>query len=462
MARPPQFIYQFPLTDFAMPAAKPKLNLTEDWTTVLLGLGLVGLAVGGAALPVPSFGWRDAGQLAGKVLAGPNLAALGLQLGLAGAVVGLAAWLAGKSPKRHLLGFGLLAAPTLLALLLAGNASAKALNLEAVLFSLALGLAIGNLVRLPEWLRGALSTELMVKLGLVLLGTTVIFSDLLQAGALGLVQALVVVVVVWYFAYWLCRWLRVDAELTMMIASAVSICGVSAAIATAGAIKGDPKKLSYTVSLVLVTAVPMMLLMPLAADYLGLPQAVTGAWLGGSIDTTGAVVASGTLVGEEALRVSTIAKFSQNVLLGLAALGISVYWSFYGGEMSVGTRTTADTNNGDELSVGTRTTAVGTRTTAAAAGLGLVWERFPKFVFGFLLASAWFSFGLAPETVAAAKDGLKAMQGLWFALAFTGIGLETRLGDIFNPAGQRPLWAFLGAQAFNILLTLGVAWVLFG
>ncbi len=428
-----------------MPSAKPKLNLTEDWTTVLLGLGLVGLAVGGAALPVPSFGWRDAGQLAGKVLAGPNLAALGLQLGLAGAVVGLAAWLAGKSPKRNLLGFGLLAAPTLLALLLAGNASAKALNLEAVLFSLALGLAIGNLVRLPEWLRGALSTELMVKLGLVLLGTTVIFSDLLQAGALGLVQALVVVVVVWYFAYWLCRWLRVDAELTMMIASAVSICGVSAA-------------------------------MPLAAGYLGLPQAVTGAWLGGSIDTTGAVVASGTLVGEEALRVSTIVKFSQNVLLGLAALGISVYWSFYGGEMSVGARTTADTNNGDELSVGTRTTAVGTRTTAvgtrttavgtrtttAAAGLGLVWERFPKFVFGFLLASAWFSFGLAPEAVAAAKDGLKAMQGLWFALAFTGIGLETRLGDIFNPAGQRPLWAFLGAQAFNILLTLGVAWVLFG
>ena len=136
------------------------------------------------------------------------------------------------------------------------------------------------------------------------------------------------VISVWYFAYWLCRKLKVDDELTMMISSAVSICGVSAAIATAGAIHGDTKKLSYVISLVLITAIPMMIFMPLIANYYGFSQEVTGAWLGGSIDTTGAVVASGTLVGETALKISTIVKFSQNVLLGLAAFAISIYWTY--------------------------------------------------------------------------------------------------------------------------------------
>jgi len=79
------------------------------------------------------------------------------------------------------------------------------LNLEAVIFSLAIGLAISNFFKLPEWFKSALSTELFVKIGLVLLGTSVIFSDVLKAGSLGLIQALVVVLSVWYFAFWLCK-----------------------------------------------------------------------------------------------------------------------------------------------------------------------------------------------------------------------------------------------------------------
>ena len=97
---------------------------------------------------------------------------------------------------------------------------------------------------------------------------------------MGLVQALVVVLSVWYFAYWICKRLKVDEELSMMISSAVSICGVSAAIATAGAIKGDTKKLSYVISLVLITAIPMMIVMPYVAKYFNFSQEVTGAGWG--------------------------------------------------------------------------------------------------------------------------------------------------------------------------------------
>lgn len=240
------------------------------------------------------------------------------------------------------------------------------MNLEAVIFSLLIGLLIGNIFKLPRWFHAGLSTELFVKIGLILLGTSIIFGDILKAGSYGLLQALVVVLSVWYFAYWICKKLSVDKELTMMIASAVSICGVSAAIATAGAIKGDTKKLSYVISLVLITAIPMMIGMPYIAKYLGLSQEVTGAWLGGSIDTTGAVVASGTLVGETALKISTIVKFSQNVLLGLAAFAISVYWTY--------------SKNQNESNQSAKPT------------LKVIWERFPKFVLGFIGASLFFSF----------------------------------------------------------------------
>jgi uncharacterized integral membrane protein (TIGR00698 family) len=294
---------------------------------------------------------------------------------------------------------------------------------------------ISNFFNIPGWLRSSLSTELFVKIGLVLLGTSIIFGDILKAGTLGLIQALLVVISVWYFAWWVCKKFKVDEELSMMLSSAVSICGVSAAIATSGAIKGDSKKLSYIISLVLITAIPMMILMPYIAKYLGLSQEVTGAWLGGTIDTTGAVVASGTLVGETALKISTIVKFSQNVLLGIAAFAISLYWTYY-------KRTIID--------------GVGAKPT-----LSVIWERFPKFVLGFISASLLFSFIIDPSISNEIKGSLKSLQTLWFTLAFTSIGLETKFKDLFKHDNRKPLYAFLIAQTFNILITLVISYFLF-
>src|SRR5690606_40046363 len=96
--------------------------------------------------------------------------------------------------------------------------------------------------------------------------TTVIFGDILKAGSLGLIQALAVVLSVWYFAFWICKKLNIDKEMSLMLSSAVSICGVSAAIATSGAIKGDSKKLSYVISLVFINAIPMIIFMPYMSD----------------------------------------------------------------------------------------------------------------------------------------------------------------------------------------------------
>ena len=422
-----------------MPEAQAQLSteksfLTEDWAVVVLGFAIILLLIVGFLIPVPQFGWKNFDELFTTVLSFDNVVKIVAQFLFVFVFAVAGSFFTGKTIKSSLLVFPVIYALTVVALILAGNSQVKALNLEAVIFSLALGLLIGNLFHLPEWFRAALSTELFVKIGLVLLGTGIIFGDILKAGSLGLIQALFVVVSVWYFAYWLCRKLKIDDELTMMISSAVSICGVSAAIATAGAIKGDKKKLSYVISLVLITAIPMMIIMPAIASYFGFKEEVTGAWLGGSIDTTGAVVASGTLVGETALKVSTIVKFSQNVLLGLAAFAISVYWTY--------------SKKHDKVN--------------EKPGLGVIWDRFPKFIIGFIMASVLFSFFLSASTVSAVKESVKSIQTLWFVLAFTSIGLETKFSDIFNSESKRPLYGFLLAQLFNIIVTLIVASILFG
>ena len=410
-------------------------SLSEDWVVVILGFAIILLALIGVAVPRPSFSWNNSDELMNSVISGANLFKIGAQFILVFFIAILGAMLLGKSLKNLLIVFPAVFIITAVALILAGNAVVQDYNLEAVIFSLGIGLIIGNFFTLPTWFREALSTELYVKIGLVLLGTSVIFRDILTAGGLGLLQAIVVVLSVWYFAFWLCKKLKIDSEMAMMLSSAVSICGVSAAIATSGAIKGDSKKLSYIVSLVLITAIPMMIFMPYIANWLGLSQEVTGAWLGGSIDTTGAVVASGSLVGEEALKISTIVKFSQNVLLGIAAFAISVYWTYSNSKSAEN---------------------------AEKPTLKIIWDRFPKFVLGFVGASLLFSFVISPEHVATVKGSLKSVQGLWFALAFTSIGLETNFKDLFVHNNRKPLYVFLIAQTFNIIVTLVVAMLLFG
>jgi uncharacterized integral membrane protein (TIGR00698 family) len=408
----------------------------EDWVSVILGFLIIVLSLLWFVVPAPNFTWDTWQQLSGTVFGRENLWAMLVQFLFIGVAAAIGIVMTGKT-LRHFLGvFPVVYAVALCALIIEGKRAVRDFNLEAVIFSLSIGLLIGNLFRLPEWFRSMLTTELFVKIGLVLLGTRIIFSDILESGSLGLVQASIVVLVVWYFAWWVCRKFRLDDEMTMMISSAVSICGVSAAIATAGAIKGDTRKLSYVISLVLIIAIPMMIFMPMIANYFNFGQEVTGAWLGGSIDTTGAVVASGTLVGETALKVSTIVKFSQNVMLGIAAFAISIYWTY--------------TGKGEKPS------------NVEKPNLGVIWDRFPKFVLGFVAASLVFSFLLSPETVSNVSGSLKTIQTMWFVLAFTSIGLETRFADLFLNNSRKPLYAFVIAQVFNVMVTLVVAWVLFG
>lgn len=412
--------------------------LNEDWMAVIAGFVIIALTIliyqWIPALPdlfKPKDKWTGADFLSG-FLSRPNL----LRIVYIFVFFALIAWLgikfAGKKTSRFLGSFAVIALLAILAQVISTHTSMKAMSLETVFFSILLGLIISNTMKIPDWLKQSVQSEFYIKIGLVLLGTSVLFGKIMQAGAMGLVQALVVVISVWYIAFWIARKMKVDSEMSTMLASAVSICGVSAAIATCGAIKGDNKKLSYVISLVLIVAIPMMLFMPYLAKWMGLSQEVAGAWIGGTIDTTGAVVASGTIIGEIAQKYAVIIKSAQNVLLGLAAFAISIYWSY--------------SRKGDASE----------KPTAR-----VLWDRFPKFVIGFILASLVFSFLLDAETVKQAGDTIKGYQNIWFSMAFVCIGLETRFRDIFTTENRKPLYAFLLAQFINVIITLVVAYFLF-
>ena len=218
-----------------------------------------------------------------------------------------------------------------------------------------------------------------------------------------------------------------------ILASGVSICGVSAAIATAGAIKGDPKKLSYVTSIVLVCAVPMLVIMPWIIKATNMDQIVGGAWLGGTLDTSGSVVAAGALVER-------------------------------GGHEDRGHRKDVP-ERVDRLCrfhPGHRLDFQKGRARARNPGPSKSGSVSPNSSLGFIVASLLFSFVLDTKTVNAVKGQLGALRTWWFAMAFTCIGLETSFGELFKMGGGRPAVAFLRAQIFNIIWTLILAYLIFG
>jgi uncharacterized integral membrane protein (TIGR00698 family) len=417
-------------------------KLSEDVWAVIIGALLITAVLviaflkPGLKFTTPVYQWANADDLLSKVLSANNLLLI-TGIGLVFVLLsGIAIRFSGGSIKKYSAGFIFIYLLGILSLVIAGNKSINSYGIEYVVFALVLGLIIGNITTLPPWLKQAARSEFFIKTGLVILGISVLFTDIIKAGLPGILQAVLVVSVVWFFALWLSRKLKVDDEFGVILASAVSICGVSAAIVASGAIKGDQKKLSYVTTLVLLVAIPMLIIQPWIIKHWGIPEIVGGAWLGGTLDTTASVTAASQLVGPVAVKTGVIIKFSQNVLIGVAAFFIAAWWAL------------KKDPTGAEATEG--------------KGAKIIWERFPKFVLGFIAVSLIFSFLIPADTTKQVSGFLNSLRTIWFALAFVAIGLEARFGDLVKIQGGRPALAFIGAQVFNILWTLLWAWLLFG
>ncbi|MBV1854677.1 YeiH family protein [Catellatospora tritici] len=312
------------------------------------------------------------------------------------------------------------------------------LAIEYPIYAIALGL-VGNLIitlfGLRDRIADAIRTEFFIKTGLVLLGASINLSLIVKAAGPAILQALLLITTVFLFTWYFGGLLGLDDKLRALLSAAVSICGVSAAIAAAGAVRARREQLAYAASLVIVFALPSIFILPWLADALGLTPAVAGAWIGGNIDTTAAVTAAGALAGEDALKIATIVKATQNALIGVVAVALTAWFAFK-------VEKSAD---------------------AKRPGLGQLWERFPKFVLGFVAASAVGTWYVNNTAAAEAKKVIGVVNDLrvWFLiLAFVSIGLQLRISAL-REAGWRPITVFGAATVVNLAVGLGLAALLF-
>ena len=310
--------------------------------------------------------------------------------------------------------------------------------LEWAFWALLVGLLISNTVGTPEWLKPAIRTEFYIKTGLVIMGFSVLFSNIAKFGLYGLGIAWIVTPVVIIFMWWLgTKVLKIDNKpLVITLAAATSVCGTSAAIATGAAAKAKKDDLSLAISISIIFTILMMVFEPMIIRWAGMNQLMGGSLIGGTVDSTGAVVLAGNALGPEAEQAAVLVKSIQNILIGFIAFFVALFFALR-----------VDKSGSSKV------------------GAGEIWTRFPKFIIGFFVASLVASFIFLPlcggSEVKAINGVLDQYKNWAFVLAFTSIGLDTNFKSLIKQMqGGKVLWLYVVGQVFNIALTLFAVWFL--
>lgn len=424
----------------------------EDWLAcwigfIVIAIGCVSVLTGWFDFSALKFStwyiWEDKGTFAesmGKQLNGAFVGKLLRTFIVLGLLFAAGAKLMGKELKKYVPAFiGLF----VIALLVRWVSAEFTLNryLEWAFWALLIGLIISNTVGTPEWLKPAVMTEFYIKTGLVIMGFSVLFSNIAKFGLYGLGIAWIVTPLVIIFMWWLgTKVFKIDNKpLVITLASATSVCGTSAAIATGAAAKAKKSDLSMAVSISIIFTILMMVFEPIIIKACGMNQLMGGSLIGGTVDSTGAVVVAGTALGEEAQKAAVLVKSIQNILIGFIAFFVALFFA-----------TKVDKNPNEKV------------------GAKEIWYRFPKFIIGFFVASLVASFIIQPlfntpdfNAVGSINKVLDQYKNWAFVLAFTSIGLDTNFKEIARQMhGGKVLWLYIIGQVFNIGLTLFAVWFL--
>ncbi|SAL40526.1 hypothetical protein AWB64_04314 [Caballeronia sordidicola] len=427
---------------------------TEDWWAVWIGLGIIVVAyllfASGTSikwLAVAPAKWASIGQASSDLVQHlPNYIALFVLFAI---LFGIAAAALGQRATQFLPGF--LAVFVLSTLIFVAGAwvNSSTYNLEPPLIALALGLVVSNLVTLPAWLVPALRVEFYIKVGIVLLGATLPFTLLVWAGPVAIGQATIVSLITFFVIFLAARALGLDKRFAAVLGVGGAVCGVSAAIAIAGAVRAKREQASVAITLVVVWAIVMVFALPFASRSFGLPTGVAGAWIGTSEFADAAGIAAAQAYGD-------LARHAGNAIAGApeASLQAFTLMKVVGRDIWIGiwafVLAIVATTRWDRGEAG----AVKTETTAKE-----IWTRFPKFVIGFLIASAlvtWIGshYSLAQYrsvVTPAFVAPITALRTWAFTFCFLSIGLTTRLGRL-SATGAKPFLAFTAGVVVNVVI----------
>ncbi len=431
-----------------------KLWKTEDWLACWLGfiiiaIGIVAVLTGAFDFSALKFGTWTWGEHLSEA-ASSKVVPLGAQLGSAafwikalrtflvlGILFTLGVKLQGEKIGKFIPAFVALFVLSIIVRLVSAEFTLNR-YLEWAFWALLIGLLISNTVGVPKWLKPAIRTEFYIKTGLVIMGFSVLFSNIAKFGLYGIAIAWVVTPIVIIFMYWLgTKIFKLDNKpLVITMASATSVCGTSAAIATGAASDCDKKDLSLVISISIIFTIIMMVLEPVILKALNTPEIMAGSLIGGTVDSTGAVAVAGSTFGSGSVgeKSAVLVKMIQNILIGFIAFFVAIFFA-----------TNVNKKKGEKV------------------GAGEIWTRFPKFIIGFFVASLVASFIIqplaGPDSVSAINKVLDQYKNWCFVLAFTSIGLDTNFKELASRMqGGKVLWLYVVGQVFNIALTALMVW----
>ncbi|BBZ42874.1 YeiH family protein [Mycobacterium parmense] len=300
-------------------------------------------------------------------------------------------------------------------------------DIEYVLWAIVIGLLITNTVGLhPIFRPGVLTYQFWLKVGIVALGSRFVLGDIAKLGALSLVQILVDMVVAGTIIILAARAFGLSGKLGSLLAIGTSICGVSAIVAAKGAIRARNADVGYAIAAILALGAVGLFTLPPLGHAIGLTDHEFGLWAGLAVDNTAETTATGYLYSEHAGKIAVLVKSTRNALIGFVVLGFAVYWAARG--------------EADGIAPGVKARAA------------FVWNKFPKFVLGFLAVSAiatagWLSRGQSANLANVSK---------WaFLLTFAGVGLTTDIRQIAR-TGWRPLVVAIIGLTVVASVSLGI------
>jgi uncharacterized integral membrane protein (TIGR00698 family) len=298
-------------------------------------------------------------------------------------------------------------------------------NIEYVLWAILIGLVISNTVGVPAVFRAGVATyEFWLKIGIVLLGARFLVGDVLRLGGISLGLVFVEITLSLIFMTLLGRAFKLRPKLVTLLAVGSSICGVSAIIATQGAIDADEEDSSYAIAAILALGAISLFVFPLIGHTLHLSDRGYGLWAGLAVDNTAEASAAGALYSDAAGKVAVLAKTCRNAMIGFVVLGYAIYWASRGQAAKVQNKA------------------------------AFLWSKFPKFVLGFLLVSLVASIGFFTRPQITAIGNLSRWA---FLLTFAGVGLRTNLREL-GKQGVRPFLVGAIGEIAIAALTLGLVY----
>ena len=296
-------------------------------------------------------------------------------------------------------------------------------NIEYVLWAIVFGLIVSNTVGVPAIFRAGVDTyEFWLKIGIVLLGVRFVLGDIVKLGGVSLACVVLELAMAIVVMTALGRAFKLSPKLTSLLAIGASVCGVSAIIAAKGAIEADDEDASYAIAAILALGAVSLLVFPLVGRAIGMSDHAYGLWVGLAVDNTAEAVAAGALYSDAAGKFAVLAKTTRNATIGFVVLGYALYWV---------RRSQAH---------------------AIAHKGAFLWQKFPKFVLGFLVISGIATAGAFSQAQAADLANLSRWA---FLLTFAGVGLRTDVRELARQ-GWRPLAVGVVGEFAIAALTLAM------